>query len=310
MPLLSICIPSYNRVEQLSRLLLSVSIQSFKDFEVIVTDDSPNDSVKSLCESFENSIPLMYFKNEKALGTPENWNEGIRRATGQWIKLMHDDDWFLNNDSLAIFADAIKGGEGKLIFSSYKNIRSKESEGVSVNLSSFRKFLLNRNPVSLLSKNCIGPPSVTLFERVPFMEFDKKLKWLVDMEFYIRQLQYKSFVYINQPLIGIGIHDLQVTACSSLNPEVEIPEHIYLINKLGIKALDNIPFYDAYWRLFRNLGIYELSAIRHFEPNLPFPEKLASLIRIQRNIPLWVLKIGPFSKVFMLISYFKSRLIK
>ena len=48
----------------------------------------------------------MYYKNIKVLGTPENWNESIRKAKGAWIKLMHDDDWFANENSLQKFYEA------------------------------------------------------------------------------------------------------------------------------------------------------------------------------------------------------------
>jgi len=311
-PLISICIPSFKRVDQLNRLLLSISSQTSKDFEVIITDDSPDDSVKQLCESYYEKIPLRYYKNSPALGTPENWNEGLRKATGQWIKIMHDDDWFLHKDSLSKFASATLDAKGKLVFSGFKNIKENENEndGEEVRLSSIRKYLLKDNPVSILSKNCIGPPSVTLFERLPLMEFDKNLKWLVDMEFYIRQLKEKSIFYINEPLIGIGLSNSQVTASSSLNPNVEIPEHLYLLEKLGIKALNNVPFYDAYWRLFRNLCIYDISTIKGIATGLPLPESLIAIIKFQKSIPSSILNIGPFSKFLMLLCYSKSQLFR
>lgn len=308
--LISICIPAYKRVDQLSRLLISIQNQTFKEYEVIITDDSPDDSVKSLCDLYLDKFPLHYFKNNPALGTPENWNEGIRKANGQWIKLMHDDDWFLTNEALGKFASAIQGREAKLIFSGYRNIKSDELHGEAVALSSFRRYLLKSNPVSILSKNCIGPPSVTLFERMPLMEFDKNLKWLVDMEFYIRQLKEKEIVYINEPLIGIGISPSQVTAASSMNPSVEIPEHLYLLKKLGERALNNIPFYDAFWRLFRNFGIYDIPSLTEFASGNPLPDKVISLIKFQRAIPYRILRVGLFSKFFMLCSYIRSRLVR
>jgi len=45
---ISICIPAYKNVGFLERLLHSISIQSFADYEVVITDDSPDDSVKNL----------------------------------------------------------------------------------------------------------------------------------------------------------------------------------------------------------------------------------------------------------------------
>ena len=104
---LSICIPAYKRTEYLERLLNSISKQDFKSFEVIVTDDSSDDTVERLCFEFKEKFAIQYFKNTPTLGTPENWNESIRHAKGEWIKLMHDDDWFTDRNSLSEFVNAI-----------------------------------------------------------------------------------------------------------------------------------------------------------------------------------------------------------
>src|SRR5882757_943515 len=104
---ISICIPAYKRVSFLKRLLDSIERQTYRRFEVVVTDDSPDNEVSDLCRTHPLSALIRYFKNEKKLGTPENWNESIRRASGEWIKLMHDDDWFLDPTALTIFVTAV-----------------------------------------------------------------------------------------------------------------------------------------------------------------------------------------------------------
>ena len=91
-PFISICIPAYKRADYLDRLLKSIAVQSFKNFEVIITDDSPDESLLLLTQLYKKQLPIYYKRNLEALGTPENWNEGIRLARGQWIKIMHDDD--------------------------------------------------------------------------------------------------------------------------------------------------------------------------------------------------------------------------
>ena len=253
--LISICIPAYKRHDYLKRLLESIQIQSFTNYEVIITDDSPDESVQSLCLQYKNLLPLKYFKNIKPLGTPENWNEAVRQASGQWIKIMHDDDWFSDSESLAAFADATRQTDKSFIFSGYYNVPENTGKKEQVQISSLRWYALKKNPVSLLSKNVIGPPSVTLYRSHQGIHYDKQMKWLVDMDFYIRYLKTTEPYYIDQPLVSIGIHSSQVTAGSKLKPEVEIPEHLLLLEKTGEHAFRNIYFYDAYWRLFRNLGI-------------------------------------------------------
>ena len=69
---ISICIPAYKRIDYLKRLLCSIEIQKFKDYEVIISDDSNDDSVAALLKNFNGRFEIKYFKNEKALGTPAN----------------------------------------------------------------------------------------------------------------------------------------------------------------------------------------------------------------------------------------------
>jgi glycosyltransferase involved in cell wall biosynthesis len=61
-PKISICIPAYKQADKLEKLLHSIENQTYRDFEVIVTDDSPNDEVRDLCLMGFN-FPVFYYKN-------------------------------------------------------------------------------------------------------------------------------------------------------------------------------------------------------------------------------------------------------
>src|ERR1044072_4054338 len=95
---ISICIPAYKNVDFLKRLLDSIAIQTYSNYEIIICDDSPDESVAEFIKSRSVLKNIRYHRNVSSLGTPENWNECIRRANGEWIKIMHDDDWFAEPD--------------------------------------------------------------------------------------------------------------------------------------------------------------------------------------------------------------------
>ena len=61
-PKVSICIPVYKQVECLHRALNSIRDQTFQDYEIIVTDDTPDDSIKNMMENFNFGNRLKYFK--------------------------------------------------------------------------------------------------------------------------------------------------------------------------------------------------------------------------------------------------------
>jgi glycosyltransferase involved in cell wall biosynthesis len=306
-PFFSICIPAYKKIPYLKRLLDSIAVQSWKDFEVIVTDDSPDGSVQSLCLQYADRLPIRIFRNDPPLGTPENWNEAIRHAQGEWVKIMHDDDWFAGENSLSDFAAAIRENPGaSLIFSAYRNV-NPDGSGLDIFAPATRRRAVFRDPRVLFAGNTIGPPSCTVFRRREGALFDKDLKWLVDIDFYIQYLKDGKASYIPGVLVYIGVNDQQVTASSFRNPGVEIPESFHLLEKTGEDSLRNWRVWDAWWRLLRNLSLRSPEDIARAGYLGTLPEPIASMIRFQSRIPAVILRTGIFSKGLMtlhrIVSY-------
>ncbi len=306
MPLISICIPAYKRVNYLQRLLESIAIQTFKDFEVVITDDSPDRSVSDLVENYRSLFPILYYHNQQAKGTPANWNEGISKASGEWIKLIHDDDWFATKDSLRIFADHTKHNT-TFIFSAYENHVDGEPTGEIKRLGNSWKQRITREPMTLLAYNVIGPPSVIMVHRSVKEVYDEQMKWRVDMDFYVRLLlQNKNYSYINDVLVNVGISTTQVTNECFLNPSVELPEGFLLLQKYGSHRLQNIWVYDAWWRLLRNMHITSKKQLMQYQP-ATWPQVVVNMTEHLKKMPGFVLKFGPFSKIAMLLSWFVNQ---
>jgi len=301
---ISICIPAYKNVSFLKRLLDSIQIQTYRHFEVVVTDDSPDNEVFELCSSHSLKDSLRYFRNERNMGTPENWNESLRRANGEWIKLMHDDDWFAIPEAMMIFANAIRQHPGAtFFFSAYTNVYLEGNSSEEVRISGKWQKYLEKDPKSLLSSNRIGPPSVTIHKLSSLVFYDPMLKWLVDIDFYIRFLENSRAVFIPEFLVKVGLGNDQVTQQVFRNPAVEIPENLYVLNKIGVSSLKNIIVYDAFWRFIRNMNLRSVSEIRIAGYHKTVPAIISSMIRIQSFIPKAILKTGIFSKSFMFLHY-------
>ena len=302
--LISICIPAYKRVDFLQRLLQSIAIQSFRDFEVVVTDDSPDNSVSALCDQYKGHFLLRYFRNNPVLGTPENWNEGIRQAQGKWIKLIHDDDWLATEHSLQQFADAIQANpNAAFFFCAYRNNWFESGRLEDKHISAFRYKQLLKQPAVLFSSNVVGPPSVILHPNDKQFFYDNKVKWVVDIDFYIRYFKTTRPVHIPGILMNVGMGEHQVTQdCFGKRP-VEIPENFYLLGKVGITALKNVLVYDAWWRLMRNLEIRFEKEIREAGYSGPIHPVISSMVRWQRKLPRFVLNNGLFSKISMFVHY-------
>lgn len=309
-PFISICIPAYKNKVFLERLLSSIEKQTFRNFEVIVSDDSPDDSLYDLLGVYNQKLEITYIRNIPALGSPANWNNAIRKATGRWIKIMHDDDWFNGSGSLQKFADEAKKDEVELIFSGFSNINVESNWQNKYVMRWWHRFLLRKTPLNLLMKNFIGHPSTTLIRNNRKDWFNEEMKWVVDIEFYIRMLSNnRNFVSIPEPLLNIGIGSEQITTLVFRKPEVEIPENIALLNILKPQALRNIPAYDYYWRFIRNLSIRTIGYLDKYNGRAVSPLLLQKMILQQAKLPIPFLKVGVFSKTAMLITYIWNRLM-
>ena len=299
---ISICIPAYKRIHYLKRLMSSIENQSYTNYEVIISDDSNDNSVEELLKEYKGKLEVKYFKNEKALGTPANWNHAISKATGEWIKLMHDDDWFANEYSLEKFASATRNGY-PFIFSAYSNKVELNNNTEMMFFNEDLKTSILKNPLLLLAKNIIGPPSVTLFRNSIKDKYDERLKWRVDIEYYISNISKGvDFSYINEPLINVGVSDSQVTNSCLNIPSVEIPEMYILLSKYGNSPLRNIIVYDAYWRILRNTHINSKHKLESFGQT-EWPAVIVSMVELQSRFNQTILRNGVISKTLMCISY-------
>lgn len=102
-PLLSVCIPAYNRPEWLERALgsiITVNSQLCQDIEIIVTDDSSEAICGEIAQKMLNSWQGTgkYQLNSPRLGMAQNWNCGIQLASGEYILVLHDDDFLITDE--------------------------------------------------------------------------------------------------------------------------------------------------------------------------------------------------------------------
>lgn len=66
--LLSICIPTYNRPKHLLNCLNSLTLQSYKNFEVCISDNASASNIKKLIKPFKKKLNIKFNRNKKNLG--------------------------------------------------------------------------------------------------------------------------------------------------------------------------------------------------------------------------------------------------
>lgn len=93
---MSVIITTYNRISFLERALKSLEGQTFKNFEVIISDDYSSVNVEGFLDNYKinSSLNIIYRCNERNSGACYTRNEGIKIAQGQYVTGLDDDDEF------------------------------------------------------------------------------------------------------------------------------------------------------------------------------------------------------------------------
>ncbi len=193
MPKISVCIPIYNMsnaVDFLRRNLDSILMQTFKDYEIVVTDDSSDDMLQIWME--QHKYPVRYFKNSTGSGMARNTNYAMGQANGQLIKILYQDDYFYHEDALQHIVDNFK-----------------EEDKWLVTGCTHAPIEVIHYPTFNRDRNTIGSPSVLTMRSGLMVAFDPKLHWILDLDLYRRLFEKfgppKILNEVNV-VIGIGTH--------------------------------------------------------------------------------------------------------
>jgi len=179
MSLLEILIPVYEMqnkgLEMLSHSFKQLKVQKFKDFSVLISDDSQDEKIKTYVGGIKD-LNIKYIKNEGVHSIAGNMNNAIKNATGEIIQVMCQDDYFYNKDSLQNIVDNFDRNKGWMC-SMYMHTKDR--------FELFKQQIPMWNSQICLN-NTLGTPSCLSFLNNDVPLLDENLKWYVDCEHYYR----------------------------------------------------------------------------------------------------------------------------
>lgn len=90
---ISIGIPVYNGDASLEQALKSISSQSFRDYEVIISDNASTDNTAQICREMAAANPrIKYFRQENNIGAAANFKFVLDKAGGEYFHWLAADD--------------------------------------------------------------------------------------------------------------------------------------------------------------------------------------------------------------------------
>jgi glycosyltransferase involved in cell wall biosynthesis len=222
-PLVTVCIPTYNGAAHVSECLDSVSSQTYPDFEILVVDDCSVDRTPDVVIEHQQRDPrVRLVRNAKTLGLTGNWNRCVELARGDYIKFCFQDD-ILYPECIEALMRAMSRGvrfafcAREFIFetSTSSELRTTLERGrhlinaLFANEQLIRPEVFCKSILAHMPGNIIGEPTVTLMHRdvlTAYGSFNPDFLQLLDLEMWCRIGAHESISYVPEVLARFRVH--------------------------------------------------------------------------------------------------------
>lgn len=239
--LVTIVIPTYNRISYLKESLNSALLQTYDNFEIIICDNNSTDGTFEYCNSLKDDR-VYYLRHNTSINPLQNWNSWVEFSNGYYVTFLPDDDKLkphfiekclslLAEDNKAAFVKSgcdIINGNGMVI---KKYIPFKENS-----TTSFQYILDRINP----RYNELSLGSGYLFKKKDFVKVGgftdvgfKKMHFVDDYLWFSLAIENERVLYINEILWSYREHNSNMALVENLNTfKIELETYSKLLSKL------------------------------------------------------------------------------
>lgn len=242
--LVSIIVITYNSEDFILETLNSIKNQTYKNIELIITDDKSKDNTVEICNNWLNENS-QEFINSKIItttnnsGIPANCNRGIHAAKGEWIKIIAGDDILLSDAIEKYVQFAKQNRDCEIIHSKVIRMVHKGNDIEMISAKKYPKTLhqkmSSKSQFKLLRFSTIVlAPSVLMKRRLleNLNYLDESIKMCEDWPFWLKLTHHgKKFYFLNEETVLYRIHEKSVYSGSEnkffINPYYIVQKEIY-----------------------------------------------------------------------------------
>jgi len=212
-PCISVVIPTYNRVDLLSRAIRSVLAQTEQDFEIIVVDDASTTDPAGVIDEFkEGRIRLIRHAQSKGGGAARN--TGIRNALGGYVAFLDDDDEWLKTKLETQLRMFTRYPDVGMSYTGFFIV--DQSTGLTNQIVRPKPLIMLRN--HLLKQNVVGTTSTIMVKKACLggsVMFDENLGSCQDWDFYLKIAKVCPVQCVSEPLVFHYFHENRITRNSA-----------------------------------------------------------------------------------------------
>lgn len=224
-PWLTVIIPTYNGEKYVSKALESIAIQKDSNIEVIVLDDGSTDQTVSIVRGYAHLFNLKIIERKHVGNWVANTNLGLNFAGGDYISLLHQDDFWLPGrlKTLRPILNSNPSVSMVLHPSWYVDSQGRRLGIWRCPLPHFQKPLNSEKVVPrLLVQNFISMPA-PIFKReraISVGGMDEKLWYTPDWDLWLKLVNIGEILYFPDPLSCFRVHNLSQSVHRSLKNDL------------------------------------------------------------------------------------------
>lgn len=205
MPLVSVIIPTYNRIDTLPRSMESVLCQTYGNLELIVVDDGSTDGTEEYVKGMSDGR-IRYVKGDGNRGPAAARNMGVRLAQGEYVAFQDsDDEWHPDKleKQMGLLLDSEQGND--MVYCEYTRYHGQARREV-VPSKKIPVGCKNGNILAvLLLQPLIGTPTIVV-KKEYFLQtggFNEKLRTFEDYEFTVRFSCQYHIGFVGESLVKV-----------------------------------------------------------------------------------------------------------
>jgi glycosyltransferase involved in cell wall biosynthesis len=230
----SVAVPTFEYygmgVIVLDDMFRTISQQTLKDVEIVISDHSVNGDIEEYCKFNEYDLNIKYIRNENGRGNPAiNTNNAIDNCTGEIIKVFQQDDFFYDTEALEIMYREMTQSNQKWFVCGAIHTRDDGHSFFHPMLPRWDDKIIHED-----QHNFIGGVSVLSIKNEVKTRFDSNVRMLLDVDFYYNAfLNYGMPILYNDVFIANRVRDTD-TLMAEVSEKDVIEEFKYCHQKYGI----------------------------------------------------------------------------
>ena len=237
-PYFSVIMPTFNRSYVVWKSILSLQLQTFYDWELIVVDDGSTDSTKRVIEEFQDNRIKYYYQDNG--GPSKARNTGLKHSIGKYIAYLDSDNTYYSDFLKTFYLYSLNEPEIKIWYCGYNHTTYERNRRGKWGLVANR--IKNKGQFSEEDiKDFNGTDTNTIVHKNTITNriggWDENCCWLEDWDFFVRLcLEYPNeYKYIAKILVDYRqVHGKGTDAiCGSYreNIQKEMNASKYLFDK-------------------------------------------------------------------------------